>query len=197
MMRNCASENPSGGNLRGEMDSGLTLRVPWNDGWRRSLVHVPTITANYLAILALIYAALALQVIRLRRSNQAAFSDGGNEGLRSAIRAHGNFMEYVPIIALMVAFLEMSGASALRIHLLMGALVLSRLLHPLGMYATQGSRRFTICRIGGIFLTIGLLISCALTILSRLPWSAVADEISEQAVAAIQFLQVIHVILTL
>ncbi|QOZ44222.1 glutathione S-transferase [Bradyrhizobium sp. CCBAU 53340] len=160
-------------------------------------MHVPNITANYLAILALIYAALALQVVRLRRSSQAPFSDGGNENLRSAIRAHGNFMEYVPIIALMVALLEMSGASPLRIHLLMGALVLSRLLHPLGMYATPGSLRFTICRVGGIILTIGLLIACALTILSRLPWAAMANEISDQAVATIEFLQVIHVILTL
>jgi uncharacterized membrane protein YecN with MAPEG domain len=160
-------------------------------------MHVPVITANYLAILALIYAALALQVVRLRRSSNAPFSDGGNEGLRSAIRAHGNFMEYVPIITLMVAFLEMSGASPTRIHLLMGALVLSRLLHPLGMYATPGSLRFVVCRIGGIFLTIGLLVSCALTILSRLPWAAVADEISDQAIATIEFLQVLHVILTL
>lgn len=159
-------------------------------------MHVPTITANYLAILALIYAALALQVIRLRRTNATPFDDGGNEGLRSAIRAHGNFMEYVPIIVLMIAFLEMSGAS-LRIHLLMGALVLSRLLHPLGMYATPGSLKFVICRGGSIFLTIGLLVSCVLTILSRLPWGAFADEISDQAIATIEFLQVIHVILTL
>ena len=109
-------------------------------------MHVPTITANYLAILALIYAALALQVVRLRRSSKAPFNDCGSESLRSAIRAHGNFMEYVPIITLMVAVLEMSGASPLRIHLLMGVLLLSRLLHPLGMYATPGSLKFTICR---------------------------------------------------
>jgi uncharacterized membrane protein YecN with MAPEG domain len=160
-------------------------------------MHVPTITANYLAILALIYAALALQVIRLRRSSNAPFSDGGNEGLRSAIRAHGNFMEYVPIITLMVAFLEMSGASPVRIHLLMGALVLSRVLHPLGMYATPGSLKFIVCRGGSIFLTIGLLISCALTILSRLPWAAVADELADQAIAAVQFIEVMQIILTL
>ena len=85
----------------------------------------------------------------------------------------------------MVAFLEMSGATRLRIHLLMGALVLSRVLHPLGMYATPGSLRFTICRVGGIVLTIGLLLSCALTTLSRLPWAAVAGEISDQAIATI------------
>ena len=160
-------------------------------------MHVPTITANYLAILALIYVALALQVIRLRRSSGAPFNDGGNEGLRGAIRAHGNFAEYVPIITLMVAFLEMSGASPLRIHLMMGTLVLSRLLHPLGMYATPGSLRFLVCRGGSIFLTIGLLVSSALTILSRLPWGTVAEEISDQAIATVQFLQVIHLILTL
>jgi uncharacterized protein len=130
-------------------------------------MHMPTITALYLAILALLYAVLALRVIRLRRRNQAAFSDGGNIGLRNAIRAHGNFMEYVPIIALMVALLEMSGASALRIHLLMGALLVSRLIHPLGMSAKPNSLQFQICRGGGIFITISLLITCALSILSR------------------------------
>ncbi len=137
-------------------------------------MHMPAITACYLAILALLYAALALQVIRLRRSNKAAFSDGGNLSLRSAIRAHGNFMEYVPIITLMVAMIEMAGASALRVHLLMGALLLSRLLHPLGMYAAPNSLQFRICRVGGIFITIALLISCALAILSGPLSSAMA-----------------------
>lgn len=160
-------------------------------------MQMPSVTAFYLAILALVYVALALQVIRLRRSNKAAFGDGGNSRLNRAIRAHGNFMEYVPIIALMVAMIEMSGAPALRIHLLMGALLVSRLLHPLGMYAAPGSLQFQIGRVGGIVMTIGLLIACALTILLRLPLSAVADEISSQAIAVIQFLQVIHIILTL
>lgn len=131
-------------------------------------MHMPSITAGYLAILALLYAVLALQVIRLRRSSRAPFSDGGNLALRNAIRAHANFMEYVPIITLMVAFLEMAGASPSRVHLLMAALLLSRLIHPLGMYAAPGSLRFSIGRAGGIFITIGLLITCAVTTLSRI-----------------------------
>ena len=81
---------------------------------------VPMITANYLAILALLYTVLALQVMRLRQGNRADFGDGDSASLRSAIRVHANFAEYVPIIALMVALLEMSGASALRVHVLMG-----------------------------------------------------------------------------
>jgi uncharacterized membrane protein YecN with MAPEG domain len=160
-------------------------------------MHIPSITAFYLAILALIYAALSLRVIRLRQSNKAAFSDGGNTSLHRAIRAHGNFMEYVPIISLMVAMIEMSGASALRIHLLMGALLLSRLLHPLGMSAAPTTLRFQIGRVGGIVITIGLLIACALTILSGLPFAAIAAEMSSQTIATIHFLQVIHIILTL
>ena len=130
-------------------------------------MHMPLITASYLAVLALLYAVLALQVIRLRRSSLAPFNDGGNVALRSAIRAHGNFMEYVPIITLMVAFLEMSGAPASRVHGWMGALLLSRLIHPLGMYVKPGTLLFWICRAGGIFITIGLLVTCALAILLR------------------------------
>jgi len=130
-------------------------------------MHVPTITAGYLALLALLYAALTLQVIRLRQGNRAAFGDGGSAKLRSAIRAHANFVEYVPIVTLMVSFLEMSGASALRIHLLMGGLVVSRLLHPLGMYAASNTLAFRVGRVGGMTLTIVLLFACAVMILFR------------------------------
>jgi uncharacterized protein len=131
-------------------------------------MHLPTITACYLAVLALLYVVLSLQVIRLRRTNRAAFGDSGNVALRSAIRAHAHFAEYVPITTLMVAFLEASGASALRVHVLMGALVVARLLHPLGMYAAPSTFRFRIGRIGGVTITIALLVTCALSILSRL-----------------------------
>ena len=72
-------------------------------------MHVPSITGFYLAILALIYAVLALQVARLRRNNLVLFGDADNRSLRSAIRVHANFIEYVPIITLLVALLEMSG----------------------------------------------------------------------------------------
>ncbi|MEH2561161.1 MAPEG family protein [Bradyrhizobium sp. AZCC 2289] len=135
---------------------------------REIAMHLPSITSTYLAVLALLYAALTVQVIRLRQSNRASFGDSGSPTLRSAIRAHANFAEYVPIIALMVAMIEMSGASALRVHLLMGALTISRLLHPLGMYVAPNTLQFRICRVGGMTITIGLLLACALKILSRI-----------------------------
>jgi uncharacterized protein len=130
-------------------------------------MHLPSITATYLALLALLYTVLALQVGRLRQRDRTAFGDNGSKQLRSAIRAHANFIEYVPIIALMVAMLEMSGLAAIWVHLLMAALLVSRLLHPLGMYAAPNTLQFRIGRVGGITITLALLVTCALTILSR------------------------------
>ena len=130
-------------------------------------MHLPSITAAYLAVLALLYTALAVQVARLRQRDRAAFGDNGSLRLRSAIRAHSNFIEYVPIIALMVAMLEMSGLTAIWVHLLMGALLLSRLLHPLGMYVAPNTLQFRIGRVGGITITLVLLLVCAITILWR------------------------------
>src|SRR4051812_50011486 len=126
-------------------------------------MHPPSITGFYLAILALIYAVLAIQVAELRRGNRVVFGDGENIKLRSAIRAHANFIEYVPIIALMVAMLEMSGLAAVWVHLLMGALLVSRLLHPLGMYAGTSTLQFRIGRGGGITSTVVLLLTRPLT----------------------------------
>ena len=130
-------------------------------------MHLPAITGLYLAILALLYAVLGLQVSRLRRGNRVLFGDGDNRQLRSAIRAHANFIEYVPIIVLMVALLEMSGTPALPVHLLMGTLLIARLLHPLGMYVGPRTLQFQICRVGGISLTWLVLVAAAIMSLFR------------------------------
>jgi hypothetical protein len=128
----------------------------------------PHITAGYLAVLALIYTALAVNVVWLRNTNRGAFGDADNASLRSAIRAHAHFAEYVPVITLMVAMLEMSGIAASRVHLLMGALLVSRLAHPAGMYARPMSPPFRIFRIGAMWLTMIVLVACAVIILLRL-----------------------------
>jgi uncharacterized membrane protein YecN with MAPEG domain len=131
-------------------------------------VQLPSITAAYAAVLALLYAALGLQVVRLRRGNRVGFGDGGSADLRSAIRAHAHFAEYVPIIVLMAAMLEISGLPAMKLHVLMAALLVARLLHPFGMYAKPQTLLFRICRIGGMVVTTVVMIACAVLILWRL-----------------------------
>ena len=128
---------------------------------------MPVITAFYLGILVLIYAGLALTVAGLRQRNLATYGDADNATLRTAIRVHANFIEYVPIITLLVALLESSGTPTARVHLLMGGLLLSRLLHPLGMAARPRTWQFNVGRVGGILLTIGVLIWAGIAALIR------------------------------
>ena len=86
-----------------------------------------------------------------------------NRKLRSAIRAHANFIEYVPIIALLVALLEMSGtagdagASADgRRCWWRGCCTRSACMRGRGTLAVQ------IGRVGGILLTIVVLVAAAI-----------------------------------
>lgn len=50
---------------------------------------------------------------------------------------------------------------------------------------------------GGILLAVGLLAASALPLLSHLDWTELADEAADQAIAALHFLEVTYVILTL
>jgi uncharacterized protein len=130
-------------------------------------VQFPAITASYLGVLGLLYAVLSIRVVMLRGRHQVSLGDGGNPALTSAIRAHAHFAEYVPIIVLMIALLEMSGMPPARLHLLLGALLLARILHPLGMSAAPRTLRFRLFRIGGVAITFLLLVSCAVALLLR------------------------------
>ena len=87
----------------------------------------------------------------------------------------------------MVAMLEMSGLAAMWVHLLMGALLVSRLLHPLGMYAAPNTLQFRIGRVGGITITLVLLLACALTILARVMMGASARQCQQCIVNTIYF----------
>ena len=128
---------------------------------------IPSITATYLGVLGLLYAFLGLRVARTRRGEKIGFGDGDNRFLRSAIRAHANFVEYVPIIVLMNALLEMGGAASVQMHVVLGTLTVSRVLHPFGMHAKPMTPQFIVGRIVGMILTFLVLVASALLLLRR------------------------------
>ena len=128
---------------------------------------IPAITAVYLGVLGLLYAFLGLRVARFRRGNKIVFGDADNLYLRSAIRAHANFAEYVPIIVLINAMLEMGGAASVQMHVLLGTLTVSRILHPFGMHAKPMTPQFIVGRIVGMILTFLVLVASAVLLLRR------------------------------
>lgn len=124
-----------------------------------------TVTPLYAAILGLIFVALSLQTIRLRRRHRVALGDGNQAPLRRAMRVHANFAEYVPLALLLMFFVERGGGSALRMHVLGLALLIGRLLHAWGVSQVKEDLRY---RTVGMVLTFGVIISACLFLLFAL-----------------------------
>ncbi|HEX7970029.1 MAG TPA: MAPEG family protein [Stellaceae bacterium] len=110
-------------------------------------VAIVTFYAGLNAVIAFVLAAL---VIRQRQKTRTVFGTGGHLPLEQAIRAHGNFVEYVPLILLLMLLLELGGLGALWLHLMGVALTLGRLLHAWGLSTTH---RGSFGRSAGIALT--------------------------------------------
>jgi len=91
---------------------------------------VANITALYAAILAIILVVLSFHVIRNRQKNEVDLGDGGNDTMLRAIRAHGNFIEYIPMALFLMLLLEINKESATILHGMGITLVVGRLLHP-------------------------------------------------------------------
>ena len=127
----------------------------------RMTINAPEITLSYLAILGVIYAILSIIVVALRRKLDIPYGDGGNEHLLHAVRAHSNFAEWVPIVCLLVAGLEMLGQSGLRIHILMGTLLAARVLHPFGIFSAVGTPMYLVGRITGALSTWVVLVAAS------------------------------------
>jgi uncharacterized membrane protein YecN with MAPEG domain len=88
------------------------------------------ITMHYAGALALLFLVLSIRVIQGRTGKEGpSLGDGGNKGMLRRIRGHANFAEYVPLILIMMALLEIRGASAMVLHALGASLLIARLSH--------------------------------------------------------------------
>lgn len=89
------------------------------------------ITGLFAALFALAFVGLTGFVGVYRVKHQIPFLDGGDPVLTKRMRAHGNFIEYVPIALILMALAEANGAPAALLYGLGGLLILGRFLHAI------------------------------------------------------------------
>lgn len=126
-----------------------------------------TITPMYAAVLGIILLVLSGRVIAVvRGKGEVSYGDGGNPDFTTIIRAQGNFIEYVPLIVILIAFAEAGGTSDTLLHAMGGALVVGRVLHPIGLTNEPGVNvpRF----VGTVLTLIVLLASSIIVILNQM-----------------------------
>jgi len=114
------------------------------------------ITSFYAGLLALWFLVLSSRVVQ-RRQGGVTLGDGGDPGMLRLIRGHANFAEYVPLILLLMALLELGHTSKYVLHAAGIALLLARLLHG---YALSFTRKFWFGRFYGAALTFMILLVC-------------------------------------
>ena len=91
------------------------------------------VTSIIAAVLTAIFIRLSFAVIGLRKKNKVGLGSGGHEDLERAIRAHGNFAEYVPFGIILIACLELNGAPWWLVALPGITLIIGRLIHAKGI----------------------------------------------------------------
>jgi uncharacterized membrane protein YecN with MAPEG domain len=91
------------------------------------------ITSVIAAALTIIFIKLSFAVIGLRRKNKVGLGSGGIDDLERAIRAQGNFAEYVPFGIILIACLELNGAPWWLVALPGITLIIGRLIHAVGI----------------------------------------------------------------
>ena len=91
------------------------------------------VTSIIASILTLIFVRLSFAVIGLRRKNKVGLGSGGHEDLERAIRAQGNFAEYVPFGIILIACLELNGAPWWLVAIRGITLIIGRLIHAKGI----------------------------------------------------------------
>ncbi|MEK9771899.1 MAG: MAPEG family protein [Nitrosomonadales bacterium] len=87
------------------------------------------ITGLYASLLFFLYFKLTRNVISLRRKHNIALGDGKNNLLEMAIRAHGNFIEYVPIGLILLGALELNKMNKLIVFVLGAFFLAGRIYH--------------------------------------------------------------------
>ena len=113
------------------------------------------VTPLYAGLLALLFLVLSWRVIQFRQRG-ISLGDGGDPRMLRLIRGHANFAEYVPLILLMMGFLEVGHTSIYILHALGIVLLVSRLLHGYSLSFTERFRFGRSCGAGLTFAVLGV-----------------------------------------
>jgi uncharacterized protein len=120
------------------------------------------IVSFYAALLALIFVALSVRTLGMRRALGIAIGDAGNEALLRAMRAHANFAEYVPFALLLIYLVEQTGTNAGFVQALCLSLLIGRISHAVGVSRVKERLAF---RVVGMVLTLTPILSAAVQLM--------------------------------
>jgi uncharacterized membrane protein YecN with MAPEG domain len=119
---------------------------------------MPKIALLFASLHALLLLALIAPISRHRHRHKIGLGSGGDPVLERKIRAHANFIEFVPIALVLLALLELAGLQPGWLWMFGGVLLLARVMHALGLSRHAG---YSFGRFWGTVLTMLVLLGMA------------------------------------
>lgn len=119
------------------------------------------------SIMGLMFFWLSIRVIQQRRKHKVSIGDGGINDLAMAMRAHGNFSEYVPLSLILLGVAEINLAHELIVLAFAVAIFLGRAFHA---YAFLGGKEHFKPRAIGMKLTLYTLVALSVFNLGLIAW---------------------------
>jgi len=96
-------------------------------------------TALYALPLGAMYLGLWMAVSAKRAALKVSIGDGDDKDLLLRIRRHGNFIEWVSMVLLMMILAEGVGAPAIWLHVSGALLLIGRIAHVFGLRADNAA----------------------------------------------------------
>jgi uncharacterized membrane protein YecN with MAPEG domain len=122
------------------------------------------VTALYAMPLVVIFLVLWFGVSAMRSSLKVSVGDGGDARLLERIRRHGNFVEWVPFVLILMALAEANGAGAVWVHVSGVLLVAGRVVHPFGLKHDNPTHPLRIAgNSANLLATLNVLVCLAVT----------------------------------
>lgn len=128
---------------------------------------MPLIVPAYAAVLGLMFVAISFRVANARRTMRIGLGTGGDRQLERYIRVQGNFAEYVPMVLILLTFVELQAWPAWLMHTLCALLLIARVVHALGVAREPENIRF---RATGMVTTLSILIATSMLLLVGGMW---------------------------
>ena len=126
------------------------------------LTHLPTHSAVVCGLGVLLLAGLSMRVSRLRLRHRVFLGDGDVKELQVAIRAHGNAVEHLMPMLLLLVVYELLGARKILVDMFGLAIIIARVSHAVGYLRRVGMLEQT-----GVALTYATEAALGLIVILR------------------------------
>ncbi len=115
------------------------------------------ITTLYALPLIAIFFPLWIAVSSARSNLNCSIGDNGDKSLLFVIRKHGNFIEWVPFVLVLMILAEAQGTGAIWLHAAGILLVIGRLAHPFGLKIDNAAHPLRYVGNGSNMLSVAIL----------------------------------------